>query len=68
MLFTDDQQKQRRRDLDAMRDRLESLDEEEQREVAAITERYADVKPHVSAAAVVFALTPQDAAAGTVAR
>ena len=29
-------------------------------------ERYADVKPHVSAAAVVFALTPQDAAAGTV--
>ena len=68
MLFTDDQQKQRRRDLDAMRNRLESLDEEEQREVAAITERYADVKPHVSAAAVVFALTPQDAAAGTVAR
>jgi hypothetical protein len=51
-----------------MRDRLESLDEEEQREVAAITDRYADVKPHVSAAAVVFALTPQDARAGTVAR
>ncbi|MHA6622493.1 DISARM system SNF2-like helicase DrmD [Pseudonocardia sp. DLS-67] len=68
MLFTDDQQKQRRRDLEAMRDRLESLDEEEQREVAAITERYAEVKPHVSAAAVVFALTPQDAQAGTVAR
>ncbi|MDN5758895.1 MAG: hypothetical protein L0H59_10225, partial [Tomitella sp.] len=68
MLFTDDQQKQRRRDLEAMRDRLESLDEEEQREVAAITERYADVKPHVSAAAVVFALTPQDARAGAVAR
>lgn len=68
MLFTDDQQKQRRRDLEAMRDRLESLDEEEQREVAAITDRYADVKPHVSAAAVVFALTPQDAKAGMVAR
>ena len=32
MLFTDDQQKQRRRDLDAMRNRLESLDEEEQRD------------------------------------
>ncbi|MBA3574146.1 MAG: ATP-dependent helicase, partial [Pseudonocardiales bacterium] len=68
MLFTEDEQRQRRRDLEAMRDRLESLDEEEQREVAAITERYAEVKPHVSAAAVVFALTPQDAQAGTVAR
>jgi len=68
MLFTDDQQKQRRRDLEAMRDRLESLDEEEQREVVAITERYSEVRPHVSAAAVVFALTPEDARAGTVAR
>lgn len=68
MLFTDDQQRQRRRDLEAMRNRLESLDEEEQREVAAITDRYAEVKPHVSAAAVVFALTRHDAQAGTVAR
>jgi superfamily II DNA or RNA helicase len=68
MLFTDDQQAQRRRDLRAMEDRLAGLDDEEQREVAAIIERYADVKPHVSAAAVVFALTPQDAEAGTVAR
>ena len=68
MLFTDDQQAQRRRDLRGMEDRLACLDEEEQREVAAITERYADVKPHVSAAAVVFALTRQDAEAGTVAR
>jgi hypothetical protein len=68
MLFTDDQQRQRQRDLRAMEDRLASLDEEEQREVAAIGERYAEVKPHVSAAAVVFALTPADAAAGTVAR
>jgi len=68
MLFTDDQQAQRRRDLRGMEDRLAGLDDEEQREVAAITERYAEVKPHVSAAAVVFALTPQDADAGTVAR
>ena len=68
MLYTDDQQRQRRRDLDAMRDRLDGLDVEEQREIAAITERYADVRPHVSAAAVVFALTRQDAAAGTVSR
>lgn len=65
-LFTDDQQAQRRRDLRAMEDRLASLDEEEQREVSAIAERYTDIKPHVSAAAVVFALTPADAEAGTV--
>jgi hypothetical protein len=49
-----------------MEDRLASLHEEEQREIAAINERYADVKPHVSAAAVVFALTPVDAEAGRV--
>ena len=66
LLFTDDQQAQRRRDLRAMEDRLASLDEEERREAAVIEERYADIRPHVSAAAVVFALTPSDAVAGTV--
>jgi len=66
LLFTDDQQAQRRRDLRAMEDRLASLDDEEQREIAAIRERYSDIKPHVSAAAVVFALTPADAEAGRV--
>jgi hypothetical protein len=66
MLFTDEQQAQRRRDLRAMEDRLANLDAEEQREIAAIGERYADIKPHVSAAAVVFALTPDDAASGRV--
>jgi superfamily II DNA or RNA helicase len=65
-LFTDDQQRQRRRDLKAMEDRLDSLDEEEQREIAAIGSRYAQIKPHVTAAAVVFALTPQDARDGRV--
>jgi superfamily II DNA or RNA helicase len=60
-LFTDDQQRQRRRDIDAMQRRLDELDDEEAREVAAITERYADVKPHTTAAAVVFALTRTDA-------
>ena len=49
-----------------MEERLASLDDEERREVAAIRERYADIRPHVSAAAVVFALTPQDAAAREV--
>ncbi len=66
LLFTDDQQRQRKRDLNAMDERLATLDEEERREVQALRERYADVKPHVSAAAVVFALTPQDARAGRI--
>ncbi|PWF84030.1 DNA helicase [Kocuria rosea] len=67
-LLPDDQQRQRRRDMQAMEQRLASLAEEEQREVDAIRERYAEIKPHVSAAAVVFALTPADAVAGKVAR
>ena len=61
MLLPDDQQRQRRRDIEAMSRRLDELDDEEAREIAAITDRYADVKPHTSAAAVVFALTPADA-------
>jgi hypothetical protein len=61
LLFPDEQQRQRRRDIQAMRNRLDSLAEEEAREVAAIAERYQDVKPHISSAAVVFALTARDA-------
>ena len=61
-LFTDpDQQRQWRRDMEAMSRRLDELDDEEAREVMAITDRYADVKPHTTAAAVVFALTRADA-------
>lgn len=61
-LFSDpDQQRQWRRDIDAMNRRLDELDDEETREVAAITDRYFDVKPHATAAAVVFALTRADA-------
>ena len=61
-LFTDpDQQRQWRHDIDAMNRRLDELDDEEAREVSAITDRYADVKPHTTAAAVVFALTRADA-------
>jgi superfamily II DNA or RNA helicase len=60
-LFPDDQQRQRRRDIETMRRRLEELGDEEGREIAAIIERYRDVEPHTTAAAVVFALTPQDA-------
>jgi superfamily II DNA or RNA helicase len=61
-LFSDpDQQRQWRRDIDAMTRRLDELDDEERREIAAITDRYVDVKPHTTAAAVVFALTRSDA-------
>jgi superfamily II DNA or RNA helicase len=61
-LFPDEQQRQRRRDLASMDERLLSLDGEEQREIVGIRARYEDIKPHVTAAAVVFALTPRDAA------
>jgi len=59
--LADDQRAQRARDLRAMEARLDSLAEEERRELAAIRERYTDVKPYVSATALVFALTPADA-------
>jgi len=61
MLLPDDQQNQRRRDIANMTRRLESLDAEEAREVEEITERYTDVKPHTMAAAIVFAVTSEDA-------
>jgi cytochrome c553 len=64
MLWADEQQKQWRRDIEAMQRRLDELDDEEAREIAAIIDRYADVKPHTTAAAVVFALTPEDARGG----
>ena len=61
-LFADpDQQRQWRRDIAAMSRRLDEIDDEEAREIAAINDRYADVKPHTTAAAVVFALTRADA-------
>jgi hypothetical protein len=61
-LFPDpDQQRQWRRDIDAMSRRRDELDDEEAREIAAIDDRYVDVKPHTTAAAVVFALTRSDA-------
>ena len=61
-LFADpDQQRQHKRDIDAMSRRLDELDDEQAREIATVTDRYADVKPHTTAAAVVFALTRSDA-------
>ena len=62
-LFADpDQQRQWRRDIEAMNHRLDELDDEETREIDTIMDRYADVRPHTSAAAVVFALNRADAA------
>ncbi|MEU7906317.1 DISARM system SNF2-like helicase DrmD [Actinoplanes sp. NPDC049118] len=58
-----DQQRQRQRDIEAMRRREAELSDEEAREIAAIEARYTDIKPHTTAAALVFALTPEDAAA-----
>lgn len=61
MLLPDDQQAQRRRDIASMTRRLETLDDEQTREIEEITARYTDVKPHTTAAAIVFAITPADA-------
>lgn len=61
-LFADaDQRRQWRRDIDGISRRIDELDDEQTREIAAITDRYADVRPHTTAAAVVFALTRNDA-------
>ena len=66
MLFDLDprQAEQYRLDIRSMENRLANLAEEEEREISAITERYTDIRPFVSAAAVVFALTEQDAKQG----
>ena len=69
MLFSLDpkQAEQYRLDIRSMEDRLTTLDAEEQREIDAIVERYTDVRPFVSAGAVVFALHPDDARTGDLA-
>ena len=60
-LFADDQQRQRREDLRRMSERLMELGDEERRELEAVRTRYADVRPFVSTAAVVFAISEADA-------
>ncbi|WP_280265618.1 DISARM system SNF2-like helicase DrmD [Nocardia wallacei] len=67
-MFTEDQQRQLRRDIEAMLQRVDNLDDEEQREIDAVDDRYTDINPHVSAAAVVFALAPADAQPGALTR
>ena len=60
-LFADDQQRQRREDLRRMGERLMELGDQERRELEAVRTRYADVRPFVSTAAVVFAIAEADA-------
>ncbi len=64
----DDERRQRARDVARMQDRLRQLDDDETREVDGLRQRYTDVKPYVSAAALVFALTEADARAWGEAR
>ncbi|WP_460743785.1 DISARM system SNF2-like helicase DrmD [Mariniluteicoccus endophyticus] len=59
--LADDQRDQRMRDLRTMERRLDSLQDEQSRELAAIRARYTDVRPYVSQVALVFALTATDA-------
>ena len=60
-LVTDEQRRQRARDIRAMEERLDVLDEEEAREVDGIQERYRDIRPYVSQVALVFAVCGKDA-------
>ena len=60
-LVTDEQRRQRARDIRAMEERLDALDEEETREVDGIQERYRDIRPYVSQVALVFAVSGKDA-------
>lgn len=66
--WADDQLAQREKDVRSMESRLDSLAAEERREREAIEARYTDVKPYTSTAALVFAITPEDAAAWEAAR
>lgn len=61
--FFDEQRRQRSRDIARMEERLRQLDDDERREIEGLRERYADVRPYVSAAALVFAVSASDAEA-----
>lgn len=56
-----EEKQQRDRDLARVRTRLSHLDEELHAERDSIERRYRDVQPHTFVAALVFALTPEDA-------
>lgn len=61
-MFADkDQERQWRRDVNALETRLDALDQEMEREIELVRMRYDEVKPHTMTAAVVFAVTAEDA-------
>lgn len=62
MLFQlDDEKAQREKDLERIRQRLTTLDEEQRTEREGVERRYRNVSAHTFVAALVFALTPEDA-------
>jgi len=62
MLFQlPEERQQREQDLTRVRARLATLDEEHRSEREAVERRYRDVQAHTFVAALVFALTPDDA-------
>lgn len=68
MLFDVAEQRQSERDLRQIRARLDALDEELRREQQAIRVRYEDVKAWPFPAAVIFAVSEQDAEKGLTIR
>lgn len=56
-----DQARQLRKDVRAMDSRMLTLETEEEREVESVLVRYEDVRPHVMSAALVFAVSADDA-------
>jgi superfamily II DNA or RNA helicase len=57
----DDERRQSERDLRQIRQRIDALTEERDRELAAVDARYEEVKPLTFSAAVLFAISPEDA-------
>ncbi len=60
-LWPDEQRRQRQRDMKAIEGRLDTLADERERELALVRERYRDIRPYCTIAALVFAVSPQDA-------
>jgi superfamily II DNA or RNA helicase len=60
-LFDDAERRQSERDLRQIRQRIDALEDERERELAAVDARYDEVKPLTFSAAVLFAIAPADA-------
>lgn len=60
-LWDDAEKRQREQDVHRIRTRLDALEGEREKELATVERRYEDVNPQTLSAAVVFALTPEDA-------